>query len=101
MAHRVAYRPTARLDLKEIYDWIAERADPATADAYVQRLQDACARLSLFPARGSPRDELEPGLRSIPLSGRATAYYRVEGRIVRIVRILRPGRDPAREFSPG
>lgn len=99
MAHRVAYRPTARLDLKEIYDRLAGRADPGTADAYVQRLQDACAKLSDFPARGSPRDELEPGLRSIPLSGRATAFYRVEGQTVRIIRILRAGRDPVREFS--
>lgn len=99
MAHKVRYRPRARLDLKEIYDWVAERADPATADAYVQRLQGACARLSEFPARGSPRDELEPGLRSIPLSGRATALYRIEGRTVRIVRILGAGRDPLREFS--
>jgi toxin ParE1/3/4 len=88
------------LDLEEIYDWIADGADPATADAYVQRLQDACARLSEFPARGSPREELDQGLRSISLSGRATAYYRVEQRTVRIVRILRPGRDPAREFRP-
>ena len=99
MAHKVRYRPRARLDLKEIYDWVAERADPGTDEAYVQRLQDACDKLSEFPARGSPRDELEPGLRSIPLSGRATAFYRVEGRTVRIIRILRAGRDPVREFS--
>jgi toxin ParE1/3/4 len=87
------------MDLKEIYDWVAERADPETADAYVQRLQDGCARLSEVPARGSPRDELEPRLRSIPLSGRATAFYRVEGSTVRIIRILRAGRDPVQEFN--
>lgn len=100
MGLKIAYRPRARIDLKEIYDWAAEGADPGTADAYVKRIQLACGKLADFPNRGSPRDELEPGLHSISFERRATIYYRVEPKTVRIIRILGAGRDVDREFTP-
>lgn len=99
MALRIAYRPRARIDLKEIYDWAAEGADPRTADDYVKRIQLACSKLTDFPNQGSPRDNLEPGLRSVTFKRRATIYYRVELKTVRIVRILGAGRDAEREFN--
>lgn len=99
MAYKIAYRPRARSDLREIYRWVADGADAQTAACYVARIQTACARLTAFPNRGSPREDLEPGLRSVAFEGRATIYYRVETARVRIVRILRAGRDPRREFD--
>lgn len=98
MAYKVAYRPKARSDLREIYRWIAGSADAQTAAGYVGRVQAACVRLVNFPNRGSPREDLEPGLRNIAFEGRATIYYRVETGKVRIVRILAAGRDPRQEF---
>lgn len=99
-AIRVRLSGPAIADLKEIADWIGDRADEDIGEAYVRRIEAYCHRLTHFPNRGSPQDDLEPGLRSIVFEGRATIYYRVEGRTVRVIRILGAGRDPAREFKP-
>jgi toxin ParE1/3/4 len=98
-AIRVRLSGPAVADLKEIADWIADRAGEDVGEAYVRRMEAYCRRLTHFPNRGSPRDDLEAGLRSIPFQGRATIYYRVEADRVRILRILAFGRDPKREFA--
>jgi toxin ParE1/3/4 len=97
-AIRVRLSGPAIADLKEIADWIGDRGDEDIGEAYVRRIEAYCHRLTHFPNRGSPQDDLEPGLRSIGFEGRATIYYRVEADRVRILRILAAGRDPTREF---
>lgn len=94
----LVYLPSAEADLASIYDWLAGVSSPDRAFGYVGRIQAACRSLTDFPHRGSPRDELEPGLRSIPFERRAAIYYRVAGETVEIVRILHAGRDSHREF---
>ena len=66
MGLRIAYRPRARIDLKEIYDWAAEGADPGTAEDYVKRIQRACGKLTDFPTEA----------RRAMISNRACAAYR-------------------------
>ena len=99
MGRRVVLRPGAVADLKSIFLYVAEQAGAETATAYDGRLREACGKLADFPERGTSRDELRPGLRSIPFKRRATIYYVVRPRTVRIVRILQAGRDPRREFK--
>lgn len=99
MALDLVYLESADADLAEIYHWLAARSDASSAFAYVSRIEEACGGLSDFPRRGSPHEDLAPGLRSIPFERRATIYYRVTGRSVEIVRILYAGRDPARVFA--
>ena len=99
MARELVYRPAAEADLHAIDDWIAEHADPLTAYAYVSRIHAACRSLTDAPDRGTPRDDLEPGLRSISFRRRATIYYRVDARVVEIVRILSRGADAGRAFG--
>ena len=99
MAHRVVLRPDAVADLKSIFTYVAEQAGFDAAARYDRRLRDACGTLADFPNRGTPREDLAPGLRSIPFERRATIYYVVEREAVRIVRILHAGRDPGREFA--
>jgi plasmid stabilization system protein ParE len=88
--------PLSEAELDRILPRIDE-ADPEW-QAYVRRIEAYCHRLTHFPNRGSPQDDLEPGLRRIAFEGRATIYYRVEADRVRILRILAAGRDPTREF---
>jgi toxin ParE1/3/4 len=95
----LVYLPGADADLDRIYHWLAPRSGAAIAFTYVGRIEAACQRLTDFPQRGSPHDELEPGLRSIPFERRATIYYRATDSTVEIVHILHRGRDPDREFS--
>jgi hypothetical protein len=43
-------RPTAQQDLKNIHDWISERASPAIALAYIRKIQSSYMSLSDFPS---------------------------------------------------
>lgn len=99
MALDLVYLHGADADLDLIYHWLAPRSGAAIALAYVGRIEAACQRLTDFPRRGSPHEELEPGLRSIPFERRATIYYRVTDSAVEIVHILHAGRDADREFN--
>jgi toxin ParE1/3/4 len=59
----------------------------------------ACARLADFPNRGSVRDDVRPGLRTIAFERRAVIVYFVEESEVRVARILHHGRDLHRAFQ--
>lgn len=89
----------ARDDLVEIEDWIAERSDRAVAAAYADRIIAACEALADFPKRGSARDDLKAGLRTIAFERGATIAYVVRRDVVEIARILRRGRDITDAFN--
>jgi toxin ParE1/3/4 len=99
MTCRVIFRPAAERDLLEIADWVAERASIAVAIGYVERLQRYCGRLDMFPKRGTPRDDLYPGLRTIGFERRALIGYLVLEDTVPILRILYGGQDFEAVFS--
>lgn len=99
MTYKVEWHALAKADLFDIYDWIAERADPETAYAYTSRIEGRCETLSAFPKRGTPRGDLEPGLRSITFERRVLIAYRVEKDRVLILRLIRTARDIAAQFA--
>ena len=99
MAFEVRFSREATDDLFEIWLHIAKDSGSDRADDVEARLRAACLKLSDFPGRGSPHDEIEAGLRSIPFERRATIYYRVTGDSVEIVRVRYAGRDEGRVFS--
>lgn len=74
MAHlRFALR--AERDLIDIGDFIA-RDSPANAVRFIARLEEFCELLVSQPLAGRVRDEVSPGLRSLPY-GRYVIFYRV------------------------
>ena len=99
MAFSVEYRPEAETDFQSIFDYVAEAAGIEVAEAYEARIRRACDRLVDFPGRGTPRDELEPGLRTVSFERRAVIAYFIEADTVVIVRILYGGRDIDSAFS--
>jgi toxin ParE1/3/4 len=99
VTHRVDFSETAWQDADEIYRWIADRADPQTAQHYVDRIIDYCSGLRNFPNRGTPRADLAPGMRTTVFEGRAVIVYVVQGNAVRILRILHKGRDLGRALQ--
>jgi toxin ParE1/3/4 len=87
-------------DLKDLYDYI-EQDSPANAAHYVDKIQAFCMKLADFPDRGTRRDDLRPGIRTIGFRRRvAIAFVVYDGR-VEIARILYGGRDVARAFDEG
>lgn len=100
MAHKVRFSESAWQDFDAIYDWVADRADPDIARKYLERLQESCEALRDYPRRGSPRDDVAPGLRTVAFEHRALIVYTVNPDRVLILRILHHGRDLGKAFEP-
>ena len=95
----VVLSEAAIADMSDIGRWIAERADPATAEAYVSRVEAACYRLGTFPNRGTPRFKVLTGLRTVTFERRIIVAYRVVGGVVDIMRLIDAARDFAGAFK--
>lgn len=93
MAAEVRFRPSARADLFNIYDYIALQSGRAVAGRYIDRIEAACMSLETFSERGTRRDDLMPGLRTIGFERRVTIAFTVRPDEVEIVRVLYGGRD--------
>jgi toxin ParE1/3/4 len=89
----VSFRPQAETDLLGLYRYIAEEAGHQVAGAHIDRIEAACMALETLPKRGTPRDDIRPGLRTIGFERRATIVFQVKKADVVIVRIVYGGRD--------
>lgn len=81
-----------------MYDYIAGQSSPRIAIEYVRRIRTACFALADFPERGTRRDDILPGLRTIGFERRVTIAFRVLKTRVEIVSIAYGGRDFEREL---
>ncbi|GAA0867056.1 hypothetical protein GCM10009115_33440 [Sphingopyxis soli] len=88
----VVWRQTATDDLYRLYDWIAESADPDTAFTYTSAIEAHAADLATYPNRGTLRDDLAPGVRTLNFQGRTVIAYRV-GAAVEVLRIFHAGQE--------
>jgi toxin ParE1/3/4 len=94
--HELRYRPAALADLEGIFRGVLQvSASPVVARRYVERIQARCRRITLVPLAGRPRDDLAPGLRSVPFERRAVIIYRILEETVEITNIFHGGRDYA------
>lgn len=89
----ISFRPQAEADLFGLYRYIAEEAGPAVAGNYIERIEAACMALETFPERGTRRDDIRPGLRTMGFERRATIVFQVMESEVVIVRIFYGGQD--------
>jgi len=67
--NEVVFTPEAEEQLAELYRYIEENATAAVALSYTSSVVEYCEGLATFPLRGTPRDDVRPGLRT-------TAYKR-------------------------
>lgn len=94
LAVEVRFRPEAVRDLEGIFGFIVELTnDPAMASGYVRRIRNRCLQIGNVPRGGTPRDDLEPGLRTVPFERRAVIAYRLNESGVEITNIFYGGRD--------
>ena len=89
----VSFHPRAEADLFRLYDHIADEAGSAIAGAFVDRIEAACMALETFPKRGTRRDHIRAGLRTMGFERRATIVFLVKRSEVVVVRILYGGQD--------
>jgi toxin ParE1/3/4 len=72
-----------------LYGYIAERSGYRIAGGYIDRIEEACMALATFPKRGTRRDDILPGLRTVRFERRVTIAFRV----LKIVTIAYAGRN--------
>jgi toxin ParE1/3/4 len=99
--HKIKWHPDARNDLYALYLWIAEQADDDIAYRYTARIEKHTQTLTQFPARGTPRDDLVAGLRTITYRRRTIITYQIVGHVVEILGIIHGGRDLKKRFVSG
>ena len=93
--YRVVFTPRAEAQLDDLYNYIAERSGTARAANYVEAIVTTCLALSSFPRRGTKRDDIRPGLRTLGYRRRVTIAFSVEGSDVVVHGIFYGGQDYA------
>lgn len=93
MSYRIVFTPEARDQLDRLHAYIAAAADVNTASRFVDGIIDYIATLQEFPKRGTPRDDLRPGLRTLAWRRRVTIAFVVEEVDVVVIGIFYGGRD--------
>ena len=93
---RVIRRPQTEEDILEKWLFIAEDSI-AQADRWVDRLDEFFALWSTQPEMGRSREELNPGLRSLPF-GRYVVFYLPLSDGIDVVRVLHNSQDTEIQF---
>ncbi len=79
----VEFRPAAFAELAAIFDYVLEISRSfEVARGFTLRIRERCERIGDAPYGGRPRDDLAPGLRTVPFERSAVIAYVVEnGRV--------------------
>ncbi|MEK7201878.1 MAG: type II toxin-antitoxin system RelE/ParE family toxin [Patescibacteria group bacterium] len=75
---RVTFKPSARQDLREIWDFIAAQDGVEPADRFAAFMEEKCGRIATTPKIGRARDDLVPGLRTFPTGDYVIAYHETD-----------------------
>lgn len=85
--------PAAAADLRKIRQYTVEQWGLEQWLCYSDELDRRFEQLSENPALGPVRDEIRPGLRSVPM-GSHIVWYRMRVEDLEIVRVLHAAMDP-------
>jgi toxin ParE1/3/4 len=91
--HRVVFAPEAERQLIELYTHIAESASIRIADEYTEAIVQHCESLKTMPVRGTSRDDIRPGLRTLGFRRRVTIAFEASNERVTILGIFYGGQD--------
>lgn len=83
--YEVIFDRAAQRDLKDIFDHIADRASSAIAESFTTKVYEHCCKLEHMPERGTRRDELRRGLRTIGFRRRATILFEVNRERLQVI----------------
>lgn len=90
---RVVFRREALAQLDELYDFVAAAGSPLAAADLVDAIVTFCEDLAHFPLRGTARDDIRPGLRTIGFRRRAVVAFAVRDDAVVVLGVFYGGRD--------
>lgn len=93
MTHRVIFSPRAEAQLVKLHKDIADESSPAIGERYTAAIVKYCLGFSTFPHRGTRRDNIRPGLRTVGYRRRATIAFEVADEAVNILGVYYGGQD--------
>jgi toxin ParE1/3/4 len=91
--YTVVFAPEAEAQLADLYHYIAKEASPKIAFEYTSAIIEHCEKLHSLPHRGTPRDDIRPGLRVTHYKRRTVIAYAVEREQVLILGVFYGGQD--------
>ena len=92
-AYRVLLSPRAFRQLAALEAFVEQETGREIARNYREEIVAHCQQLEHFPNRGSSRDDLRPGLRTMVHRRRVTIAFEVGDKAVVILAIVGRGRD--------
>lgn len=93
MSYRLRYDERVQAQFESIRVWFDAERGPGVGAEVITDLAQHCRRLREFPNRGTPRDDIRPGLRTISHRRRFTIGYVVEGDTITIVGVSGRGQS--------
>ena len=96
--YQLVIAPTAKADLRDIYQYGLRQWGQARSASYLDTLKSKFWALTGQPFMGTERPELLPGIRSLPIESHVL-FYRVTGSTIDIIRVLHGRQDPARNLK--
>ncbi len=96
----VVFTPAAEEQLVELYRYIEENVSAEIALRYTSAVVEHCESLATLPHRGTPRDDIRPGLRTTPYKRRTVIAYTVDAGQVSVIGVFHGGRDYESELQP-
>ena len=91
--YRVELRPAAARQLEAIEARIAGEATDDIAQRFVGAVLDRCLALETYPDRGTPRDDIRPGIRTLVFKRNVVIAYVVEAGEIAVLGIGWRGQD--------
>lgn len=85
-------------DIEQIADYIAKQAGLQQSERFLSKLDGKFAKISQFPHLGRRRDEILPGLRSLPIDDYLILYMPIDND-VEIFRVVSGYRDISALFA--
>ena len=92
---RLDLSQAARADLIEIHAYSRQTWGPVRATTYLNALREATRSLARGDLSGQRADDVASGLRRLVV-GSHVIWFRVEGEVLRIIRVLHGSRDAGR-----
>jgi toxin ParE1/3/4 len=90
LPYRIVFSPEAEAQLAGIFRHIAREASPDTVERFVNAIIDYCEAFDMFPQRGTSREDLRPGLRTIGFRRTATIAFSIAEDAPQSIRIAIP-----------
>ena len=96
--NRFAVSPRAKADLDEIWTYLAQNVDAATADRVLKRIRGVFGMVGRQPEIGSRVGDDCPGMRFV-MAGKYIVLYEYQTRLPRIRRVVHGARDLSEYFG--